>query len=76
MSLLQIENLGIRYGDTDVVQDLSFSLQPGESVGMVGESGSGKTQTALAILGLLPQTATTSGTIKEMLASILVSWQA
>ncbi len=64
MSLLQIENLSIRYGDDVAVQDLSFAVDAGESVGLVGESGSGKTQTALAILGLLPNAATATGAIK------------
>jgi len=64
MSLLQIENLNIRYGANVAVRDLSFSVGAGESVGLVGESGSGKTQTALAILGLLPNAATATGAIK------------
>ncbi|MCH7833516.1 MAG: ATP-binding cassette domain-containing protein, partial [Proteobacteria bacterium] len=54
MSLLEVADLGIRYGASEVVAGLSFSVEPGESLGLVGESGSGKTQTALAILGLLP----------------------
>ena len=64
MSLLQIENLSIRYGDDVAVHDLSFVVAAGESVGLVGESGSGKTQTALAILGLLPKAAIATGAIK------------
>ena len=64
MSLLEVADLGIRYGASDVVAGLSFSVEPGESLGLVGESGSGKTQTALAILGLLPAAATTSGSIR------------
>ena len=63
MSLLEVSGLGIRYGTTEVVAGLSFSVEPGESLGLVGESGSGKTQTALAILGLLPAAATTRGSI-------------
>jgi peptide/nickel transport system ATP-binding protein len=63
MSLLDIRGLGIRYADTEVVAGLSFGVDSGESVGLVGESGSGKTQTALAVLGLLPDTAAISGTI-------------
>ena len=64
MSLLEVSGLGIRYGTNDVVAGLSFSVDPGESCGLVGESGSGKTQTALAILGLLPAAATSSGSIR------------
>jgi oligopeptide/dipeptide ABC transporter ATP-binding protein len=63
MSLLDVSGLGIRYGDDAVVSALSFSVDAGESVGLVGESGSGKTQTALAIMGLLPRKAAISGGI-------------
>ena len=56
MSLLEVRNLRIRYGDSAAVDDISFDVSAGESVGLVGESGSGKTQTALAIMGLLPLT--------------------
>jgi peptide/nickel transport system ATP-binding protein len=63
MSLLQVENLNIRYGENVAVRDLSFDVGTGESVGLVGESGSGKTQTALAILGLLPESVTATGAI-------------
>ena len=37
-----------------IVRDVSFSVSPGEFVGLVGESGSGKTQAARAIMGLTP----------------------
>jgi peptide/nickel transport system ATP-binding protein len=64
MTLLGVEKLSIEYGGRQAVTDLSFSMARGESVGLVGESGSGKTQTALAILGLLPGNAVVSGSIK------------
>ena len=64
MSLLDIMSLTVRYENDAVVDDLSFSVNAGESVGLVGESGSGKTQTALAILGLLPRNAMVGGSIK------------
>ncbi len=63
MSLLEVSELGIRYGAADVVSGLSFAVHAGESVGLVGESGSGKTQTALAIMGLLPPKAAVAGSI-------------
>jgi peptide/nickel transport system ATP-binding protein len=63
MSLLQVTGLGIRYDGNAVVSDLSFCVEAGESVGLVGESGSGKTQTALAIMGLLPGGAEVIGNI-------------
>ncbi len=45
------------------VRDLSFSIAPGEVLGLVGESGSGKSITSLAIMGLLPPQARVSGDI-------------
>ena len=64
MSLLNVKDLSIRYQQTAVVDALSFSIDRGESVGLVGESGSGKSQTALALLGLLPRQASVSGSIR------------
>jgi peptide/nickel transport system ATP-binding protein len=63
VSLLEVDRLSIRYGDDAAVSELSFAVEAGESVGLVGESGSGKTQTALAILGLLPDSAAVTGRI-------------
>jgi peptide/nickel transport system ATP-binding protein len=45
------------------VRRLSFSIAPGEVLGLVGESGSGKSVTSLAIMGLLPPAATVKGEI-------------
>jgi len=64
MSLLEVEDLTVRYEDDAVVDGVSFKLRRGESVGLVGESGSGKSQTALAILGLLTKSARISGSIR------------
>ncbi|MBU1334506.1 MAG: ABC transporter ATP-binding protein [Alphaproteobacteria bacterium] len=63
MSLLDVSGLSIRFGNTEVVSDVSFSLQRGERFGIIGESGSGKTLTTLAIAGLLPDDAVVGGTI-------------
>ncbi|SDH61611.1 dipeptide/oligopeptide/nickel ABC transporter permease/ATP-binding protein [Agrococcus jejuensis] len=60
--LLRVDGIGIGYRKPDgslrtVVDDVSFTVARGEVVGIVGESGSGKSQTAFAILGLLPDDA-------------------
>ena len=56
-SLLAVRELSVRFGKAGApaVDALSFSIAPGESLGLVGESGSGKSVTALAILRLLPE---------------------
>jgi oligopeptide/dipeptide ABC transporter ATP-binding protein len=64
VSLLDVTGLGIRYGDDTVVDGVDLYVERGESVGLVGESGSGKSQSALAILGLLPQHAHVEGSIE------------
>ena len=59
MKLLEIKNLKTyfhtRSGTIRAVDDVSFSIEKGEIVGVVGESGSGKSVTCHSILGLLPQ---------------------
>ena len=58
MSLLDVRNLTVDLptaaGWIRPVNDVSFQLDPAESLGLVGESGSGKTMLALALMGLLP----------------------
>jgi peptide/nickel transport system permease protein len=56
--LLSVEGLTIELqtegGPVPVVEDVSFTVRPGEVLGLVGESGSGKTVTSLALMRLLP----------------------
>ncbi|HVL74891.1 MAG TPA: ABC transporter ATP-binding protein [Noviherbaspirillum sp.] len=52
MSLIDVRNLRVEFGQNTVVQDVSFQIAPGEKFALVGESGSGKTVTAYAILRL------------------------
>jgi peptide/nickel transport system ATP-binding protein len=59
VTLLEVDGLGVevkRYGKwVRVVDDVSFSIASGETMGLVGESGSGKSLTAAAVMNLLPQ---------------------
>ncbi|WP_154097116.1 dipeptide/oligopeptide/nickel ABC transporter permease/ATP-binding protein [Microbacterium testaceum] len=64
--LLEVRNLSIgfpRHGDVNVVDDVSFTVRPGETMALVGESGCGKSITSLAIMGLLDPKARISGQI-------------
>jgi len=61
--LLEIERLCVRFGPSTVVDDVSFSIAPGEKFALVGESGSGKSITALSVLRLV-DAATSSGVIR------------
>ena len=76
-ALLEIEDLHVWFdlaggGELHAVQGVSLSLEAGDRLGLVGESGCGKTTTALAVLGLLPPTASAAGRVllegKDMLA--------
>ena len=61
---LAVRNLSIEIEGRRVVDDVSFDVPDGARVGLIGESGSGKSLTALAILGLLPDAATATGSIR------------
>ncbi|MGH8810801.1 MAG: ATP-binding cassette domain-containing protein, partial [Advenella sp.] len=51
--LLNIQGLDIRFGDKQVVHDVTFDVSAGEKIALVGESGSGKSVIALSILKLI-----------------------
>ncbi|TRW88291.1 ABC transporter ATP-binding protein [Mycolicibacterium sp. 018/SC-01/001] len=53
MTVLTVQDLGVRIGAHTIVDGVSFSVDRDQTVGIVGESGSGKTMTVLAATGLL-----------------------
>jgi oligopeptide/dipeptide ABC transporter ATP-binding protein len=67
-TLLEVDGLTVRLAvegeRRPVLRDVSFTMQPGEALGLVGESGSGKSMTARAIDRLLPRGAGVSGEIR------------
>ncbi|UTS82066.1 oligopeptide/dipeptide ABC transporter ATP-binding protein [Phaeobacter piscinae] len=68
MPLLQINNLSVTFdgedGPVHAVNNLSLSVDRGETLGIVGESGSGKSQTAFSIMGLLAPNGRTEGSVR------------
>ncbi|TQJ60401.1 peptide/nickel transport system ATP-binding protein [Arthrobacter sp. SLBN-83] len=66
-TVLDIDHLKVTFatdgGDVQAVKDVSLEVRAGEVLAIVGESGSGKTVTAKTILGLLPETAVSSGAV-------------
>jgi peptide/nickel transport system ATP-binding protein len=66
--LLEVSNLRVTLntarGPADALRDVSFALDRGDTLGLIGESGCGKSITALALMGLLPEGAKVSGSIR------------
>ncbi|WP_169795295.1 ABC transporter ATP-binding protein [Streptomyces chattanoogensis] len=51
-------------GEVQAVRGVSYAVRPGEVLGIVGESGSGKSVSSMAVLGLLPESAEVTGSVK------------
>ena len=79
--LLEVRDLRVSFdlpegGRLDAVRGIGLSLAEGERFGLVGESGCGKTTAILALMGLLPPTATVSGSVSLSGVDILEGGEA
>ena len=67
-ALLEVRDLRVTLatasGPADALRGVSFALERGGTLGLIGESGCGKSMTALALMGLLPEGARVSGSIR------------
>jgi branched-chain amino acid transport system ATP-binding protein len=57
--MLTVEGLGVHYGGVRAAHDVSFTVEPGQSLGIIGANGAGKSSTLKAIMGLAPRQART-----------------
>ncbi len=63
VSPLRVDGLSVQIAGTRILTDISFTVSPGQRVGLIGENGSGKSTVLHAIHGSLPPGATTTGTV-------------
>lgn len=64
--IISVENLSVSFGGQqpfEAVKDVSFGIESGKTLALIGQSGSGKSVTSLALMGLLPGSATVGGTM-------------
>lgn len=62
-NLLTVRDLSVKFGAFTLVRNVSFAMARGERIGLIGESGSGKSLTATALMGLLPDGLSASGSV-------------
>lgn len=65
MTLLEVRDLTVAFGRRPpAVRGVNLALEQGQRLGIIGESGSGKTVAALAVMGLLAESATATGSVR------------
>ncbi|MCW6009327.1 ABC transporter ATP-binding protein [Micromonospora sp. CPCC 205371] len=78
---LEVQDLRVRFDvdggePVEAVRGISFAVEAGDGLGLVGDSGCGKTTALLALMGLLPPTATVSGQIRYAGRDLLAGGEA
>ncbi|MFA6056750.1 MAG: ABC transporter ATP-binding protein [Taibaiella sp.] len=66
-NIITVQNLSVSFGGHqpfEAVKEVSFSIAAGKTLALIGQSGSGKSVTSLALMGLLPTTATVTGVME------------
>ena len=62
--MINLRNLSVSFQNNLALKNASVEIKSGERLGIVGESGSGKTMLALSLMGMIPEGAEISGSIK------------
>lgn len=77
--MFEMENMTVRFTIGEALRGASLSIAPGDRMGIVGESGSGKSMLAACLMGMAPDSATLSGTLKidgvDMSRASEATWQ-
>lgn len=77
--MFEMENMTVRFTIGEALRGASLSIAPGDRMGIVGESGSGKSMLAACLMGMAPDSATLSGTLKidgvDMSHASEATWQ-
>jgi peptide/nickel transport system ATP-binding protein len=63
-AMIALDRLSLTIHGRPILRDVSFDIPPGARFGLVGESGSGKSMTAMALMGLMPHGARTTGAVR------------
>ena len=62
--MIEVSNLSVSFGAAQALRQASLTLRPGDRLGVVGESGSGKSMLGLCLMGMAPDAAVLTGTIR------------
>ena len=78
--MFELDRYSVSFGPGTALRAASLTIRPGDRLGVVGESGSGKTMLGLSLMGMVPDAATQSGTLrvdgKDMTGAPDLAWRA